>query len=156
MLIFLFACIYTVNFSGHEIKIVVVVVEAHTTTSHKYHPPPPPPTPREKNETHFVNWARHHSRPQSPSFLGQVVGFKLSRVALGTRMGSPPATASGNVTSMREPLDGGLWWYWAAANAVKKNGACFKNCHRLSHLFYLCGVQIRQSLLCNMQDWSQG
>ena len=34
-----------------------------------------------------------HSRPQSPSFLGHVVrklvGYKLSRVALGTRMGWP-------------------------------------------------------------------
>ena len=29
---------------------------------------------------------RDHSRPQSPSFLGQVVGYKLRRVALGTRM----------------------------------------------------------------------
>ena len=29
---------------------------------------------------------RSHSRPQSPSFLGHVVGYKLSRVALGTRM----------------------------------------------------------------------
>ena len=29
---------------------------------------------------------RGHSRPQSPSFLGHVVGYKLSRVALGTRM----------------------------------------------------------------------
>ena len=28
--------------------------------------------------------------------------------------------------------------------------------HRLSHLFYLGGVQIRQSLFCNMRDWSQG
>ena len=65
-------------------------------------------------------------------------------------------TASGNVASMREPLDGSLWWYWIAANAAKKNGASFKNYHRLSHLFYLCGVQIRQSLLCNMRDWSQG
>ena len=58
--------------------------------------------------------------------------------------------------SMREPLDGSLWWYWIAANAAKKNGASFKNYHRLSHLFYLCGVQIRQSLFCNMRDWSQG
>ena len=65
-------------------------------------------------------------------------------------------TASGNVASMRKPLDGSLWWYWIAANAAKKNGASFKNYHRLSHLFYLCGVQIRQSLLCNMRDWSQG
>ena len=65
-------------------------------------------------------------------------------------------TASGNVASMREPLDGSLWWYWIAANAAKKNGASFKNYHRLSHLFYLCGVQIRQSLPCNMLDWSQG
>ena len=65
-------------------------------------------------------------------------------------------TASGNVASMREPLDGSLWWYWIVANAAKKNGASFKNYHRLSHLFYLCGVQIRQSLLCNMRDWSQG
>ena len=24
-------------------------------------------------------------------------------------------TASGNVASMREPLDGSLWWYWIAA-----------------------------------------
>ena len=44
-------------------------------------------------------------------------------------------TASGNVASMREPLDGSLWWYWIAANAAKKNGAAFKNYHRLSHLF---------------------
>ena len=29
-------------------------------------------------------------------------------------------TASGNVASMREPLDGSLWWYWIAANAEKK------------------------------------
>ena len=65
-------------------------------------------------------------------------------------------TESGNAASMREPLDGSLWWYWIAANAAKKNGASFKNYHRLSHLFYLCGVQIRQSLLCNMRDWSQG
>ena len=33
----------------------------------------------------IVNWVCH-SRPQSPSFLGHVVGNKLSRVALGTRM----------------------------------------------------------------------
>ena len=39
-------------------------------------------------------------------------------------------TASGNVASMREPLDGSLWWYWIAANAAKKNGASFKNYHR--------------------------
>ena len=41
----------------------------------------------------------------------------------------------------------------------RKNGASFKITivdHRLSHLFYLCGVQIRQSLFCNMRDWSQG
>ena len=30
-----------------------------------------------------------HSPPQSPSFLGHVVGYKLSRVALGTRMAQP-------------------------------------------------------------------
>ena len=36
---------------------------------------------------------------------------------------------------MREPLDGSLWWYWIAANAAKKNGARFKNYHRLSYLF---------------------
>ena len=65
------------------------------------------------------------------------------------------STASGNVASMREPLDGSLWWYWIAANAAKKNGASF-NYHRLSDLFYVYGVQIRQSLLCNMRDWSQG
>ena len=58
---------------------------------------------------------------------------------------------------MREPLDGSLWWYWIAANAAKKNGACFKNYHRLSYyLIYLCRVQKRQSLLRNMRDWSQG
>ena len=68
----------------------------------------------------------------------------------------PIETASGNVASMRKPLDGSLWWYWIAANAAKKNGASFKNYHRLSHLFCLYGVQIRQSLLCNMRDWSQG
>ena len=27
-----------------------------------------------------------HSRPQSPSFVGHVVGYKISRVVLGTRM----------------------------------------------------------------------
>ena len=27
---------------------------------------------------------------------------------------------SGNVASMREPLDESLWWYWIAANAAKK------------------------------------
>ena len=36
------------------------------------------------------------------------------------------STASGNVASMREPLDGSLWWYWIAANAAKKNGASVK------------------------------
>ena len=30
-----------------------------------------------------VLWRANHSRPQSPSFLGHVVGYKLSRVALG-------------------------------------------------------------------------
>ena len=35
------------------------------------------------------------------------------------------ATASGNIASMSDPLDGSLWWYWIAANAAKKNGACF-------------------------------
>ena len=39
-------------------------------------------------------------------------------------------TASGDVASMREPLDGRLWWYWISANAAKKNGASFKNYHR--------------------------
>ena len=40
---------------------------------------PPPPGPK--------GFPIHvHSRPQSPSFLGHVVGYKLSRVALGTRM----------------------------------------------------------------------
>ena len=79
--------------------------------------------------------------------------FSLLKSAfVGVQVG----TASGNVASMREPLDGGLWWYWIATNAAKKNGASFKNYDRLSHLFYLCGVQIRQNLLCNMRDWSQG
>ena len=55
---------------------------------------------------------------------------------------------------MREPLDGSLWRYWIAANAAKKNGAYFKNYHRLSYLIYLCRVQRRQSLLRNMRDWS--
>ena len=76
-------------------------------------------------------------------------GFYSSPVELGT---CNTTTASGNVASMREPLDGSLWWYWIAANAAKKNGASSKNYHRLIHLFYLCGVQIRQSLLCNMRD----
>ena len=35
-------------------------------------------------------------------------------------------TASGNVASKSEPLDGSLWWYWIGANAAKKTGACFK------------------------------
>ena len=81
------------------------------------------------------------------------LGTRLPVEQRGTTAG---LTASGNVASMREPLDGSLWWYWIAANATKKNGASFKNYHRLTHLFYLCGVQIRQSLLCNMRDWSQG
>ena len=34
-------------------------------------------------------------------------------------------TASGNVASMREPLDGSLWWYWIAANAAKKKWRLF-------------------------------
>ena len=56
-------------------------------------------------------------------------------------------TVSGNVASMREPLDESLWWYWIAANAAKKksHGACFKNYHRLSYLCYLCTVQKRRS-----------
>ena len=33
------------------------------------------------------NPTEDHSRPQSPSFRGHVVSYKLSRVALGTRMG---------------------------------------------------------------------
>ena len=57
---------------------------------------------------------------------------------------------------MREPLDGSLLWYWIAANAAKKNAPLLKITivdHRLSHLFYLCGVQIRQSLFRNMRDY---
>ena len=34
----------------------------------------------------FIRLHRSHSRPQSPSFLGHVVGKRGSRVALGTRM----------------------------------------------------------------------
>ena len=34
----------------------------------------------------FPQWSGEHSRTQSPSFLDHVVGYKLSRVALGTRM----------------------------------------------------------------------
>ena len=48
---------------------------------------------------------------------------------------------------MREPLEGSLWWYWIVANAVEKNGACFKYYLRLSYLLYLCRVQKRQSFL---------
>ena len=43
-------------------------------------------------------------------------------------------TVSGNVASMREPLDGSLWWYWIAENAAKKNGASLKNYHRLRQI----------------------
>ena len=31
----------------------------------------------------MVSFANDHSRPQSPSFPGHVVGYKLSRVSLG-------------------------------------------------------------------------
>ena len=40
--------------------------------------------------------------------------------------GIPDGTASGNIASMRDPLDRSLWWYWIAANAAKRNGASFK------------------------------
>ena len=50
---------------------------------------------------------------------------------------SAAIASAGNVASIREPVDGSLWWYWIAGNAVKKNGACFKNYHCLSYLFYL-------------------
>ena len=46
-----------------------------------------------------------HSRPQSPSFLGwsRLVGYKLSRVALGTRMVTCNITgASGFITGTKE------------------------------------------------------
>ena len=49
---------------------------------------------------------------------------------IGTKKGVYIRTASGNIASMREPLDGSLWWYWIAANVAKKNGASFKNYHR--------------------------
>ena len=60
---------------------------------------------------------------------------------------------------MREPLDGSLWLYWIAAHAAdaaKKNGACFKNYHRFGYLFYLCRVQKRQRFVCNMRDFLRG
>ena len=42
-----------------------------------------------------------HSRPQSPSFLGHVFGgYKLSRVALGTRMSGDRYVPFGNATHM--------------------------------------------------------
>ena len=55
-----------------------------------------------------------------------------------------------------EPLDGIFWWNWIVAHAANKNGACFKNYHRLSYLSYLFRVQKRQSFLWNMREWSQG
>ena len=44
--------------------------------------------PRSKKRSWDESW-RLHSRPQSPSFLRHVVGYKLSRVALGTRLPPP-------------------------------------------------------------------
>ena len=41
------------------------------------------------------------SPPQSPSFLGHVVGYKLSRVALGTRMAQPAFLNRFSVNSLR-------------------------------------------------------
>ena len=57
------------------------------------------------------------------------------------------ATASGNVSSMREPLDGSLWWYWIAANAAKKNGASFKNYHRRPSVLSLWSADKTKSFL---------
>ena len=71
-----------------------------------------------------------------PAYPGSVVPLEIFK--LTSLLSLPYRTASGNVASMREPLDRSLWWYWIAANAAKKNGASFKNYHRLSHLFYLC------------------
>ena len=66
-----------------------------------------------------VNVVHIHSRPQSPSFLGHVVGkrgvgYKLSRVALGTRMGTHrirkppfcPATSKREASVFRNPHSG--------------------------------------------------
>ena len=39
---------------------------------------------------------------------------------------------------MREPLDGSLWWYWIAANAAKKNGACFK----ITIVLVICSIYV--------------
>jgi len=50
-------------------------------------------------------------------------------------------TASGNVTSMRKPLDGSLWFYWIVGQEANQNGGCFENYHHLRYLFSLCGVQ---------------
>ena len=53
-------------------------------------------------------------------------------------------TASGNVASMRKPLDGSLWFCWIVAQEANQNGGCFENYH-LRYLFSLCGVQKGQS-----------
>ena len=66
------------------------------------------------------------------------------------------ATASGNVMSMRKPLDGSLWFYWIVAQKANQNGGCFENYHHLRYLFSLCGVQKGQSFLRNLRKGSYG
>ena len=65
-------------------------------------------------------------------------------------------TASGNVTSMRKPLDGSLWFYWIVAQEANQNGGCFENYHHLRYLFSLCEVQKGQSFLRNLRKGSYG
>ena len=54
---------------------------------------------------------------------------------------TPPLTASGNVTSMRKPLDGSLWFYWIVAQEASQNGGCFENYHYLRYLFSLWSAE---------------
>ena len=49
--------------------------------------------------------------------------------------------ASDNVASMRELLDGSLWWNWIVAHAGNKNDTCIENDRLLSYLFCPCRVQ---------------
>ena len=46
-------------------------------------------------------------------------------------------TASGNVTSMRKPLDGSFWFYWIVGQEANQNGGCFENYHSSSSLSFL-------------------
>ena len=72
------------------------------------------------------------------------------------RVNKPTVTASGNVASMRKPLDGSLWFYWIVVQEADQNGGSFQNYHLLRYLFPLFGVHKGQSFLRNLRKGSYG